>query len=260
MNIIGLTRVRNESEIITETLDHMATFCNKIIVYDDCSTDNTVQLCRSHIDVHSVICGTTWDHNRKRAEWQNRSLLLREGKKHAKPNDWFVYMDADERIEFDWVTLKYINPAVIGFRMKLFDYYITPEDIDLHYSKRQWLGPEYRNILMLFRNLPTLDYSSPDQREVHLRHNGTVISQGYVKHYGKAISVKQWEDTCNYYSTFFPKYSAKWQARKGKSVHIKSSFGNPLILWDQKDEKGIPLTPEIEKHNIYETVNNKPLA
>jgi hypothetical protein len=163
-------------------------------------------------------------------------------------------MDADERIEFPWDILSSV-PAVgmkeIGYRLKLFDYYITPEDVELHYTQRRYLGPEYRNILMIFRNLPTLDYSSPDQREVHLRHPGKVRNVGYVKHYGKAISLRQWNETCEYYGTYFPKYSAKWNARRGKAVHKVSSFGNKLITWDQKDEKGILLTKEIEKNSIY---------
>jgi hypothetical protein len=135
--------------------------------------------------------------------------------------------------------------------MKLFDYYITQSDIDKHYSQREFLGPEYRNILIAFRNLPTLDFSSPDQREVHLRSPGTVLNEGFVKHYGKAISVQQWEDTCMYYSRYFPKYSAKWNKRRGKAVHTVSSFGNQLIKWEEKDTKGFQLTKEIETHSIY---------
>ncbi len=125
--------------------------------------------------------------------------------------------------------------------MKLFDYYITPEDVGLRYSERKWLGPEYRNILMAFRNLPTLSYHAPDQREVSIGAQGRIVTAGYVRHYGKAISVEQWEATCEYYSRHFPKYSAKWEARKGKAVHVMSDFGNELIRWEERDEKGVDL-------------------
>ena len=125
--------------------------------------------------------------------------------------------------------------------MKLFDYYITPEDVGLRYSERKWLGPEYRNILMAFRNLPTLSYHAPDQREVGIGAQGRIVTAGYVRHYGKAISVEQWEATCEYYSRHFPKYSAKWEARKGKAVHVMSDFGNELIRWEERDEKGVDL-------------------
>lgn len=249
--IIGLTRVRNEQDIIQETLDHMAGFCDKVIVYDDASTDLTAEICKKHPITAFVIKNNFWDVNRARAEWQNRAALLKVGKMHAGPDDWFVYMDADERIEFDWTILEDLDRDTIGIRMKLFDYYITEEDVNIHYSKRMWIGPEFRNILMAFRNLSTLDYSSPDQREVHLRSPGTILNKGYVKHYGKAISVQQWEDTCEYYGTHFPKYSAKWNARRGKAVHAESSFGNVLITWSQRKRLGFPLTKHIEKFNIY---------
>jgi glycosyltransferase involved in cell wall biosynthesis len=251
MKIIGLTRVRNEQYIIQDTLDHMSEFCDKIVVYDDASIDRTPEICRYHPKVKEVISNKHWDSIRSRAEWQNRRELLNVSKQHAGPDDWFVYMDADERIEFPWDILEVFSNDVIGFRCKLFDYYITPNDIELHYSQRKYLGPEYRNILMIFRNLPTLDYSSSDQREVHLRDSRTVTSIGYVKHYGKALSLKQWNDTCEYYGRFFPKYSAKWNARRGKAIHRTSSFGNELITWDQKEIKGFPLTSEIEKNSIY---------
>lgn len=251
MKIIGLTRVRNEEDIICDTLDHMATFCDMIFVYDNASTDNTVTICKDHRAAPVIIEGQLWGADRARAEWQNRAELLRIAKHSAKPQDWFVYMDADERIEFDWRALKLVDENVIGVKMKLFDFYITPFDVDKHYSERQYCGPEYREIIMAFRNLPTLDYSSPDQREVHLRQKGEILHEGFVKHYGKGISIKQWEDTCEYYVNYFPKYSEKWKKRKGKAVHTTSSFGMPLIKWDEKEIKGILLTKEIERHSIY---------
>lgn len=251
MKIIGLTRIRNEQAIINDTLNHLSLFCDFVVIYDDCSADNTAEICKNHFAVKSIIHGKMWDKDRKRAEWQNRAELLKEGKKYASPDDWFVYIDADERIEFNFYKLLLMPKDVIAIRMKLFDYYITKDDKNLHYTEREFIGPEYRNIIIAFRNLPTLDYSSPDQREVHLRHKGKIIDCGYIKHYGKSVSIEQWEETCNYYSKYFPKYSAKWNKRKGKAIHTQSSFGNQLIKWEEKDKKGIPLTREIEKNSIY---------
>lgn len=239
--IYGLLRVRNEEKIIEDTLQHLAEFCNAVFVYDDCSTDNTYEICKNHPIVKSVVKGETWDVDRERAESENRQMLLEEAQKHADKNDWFVYIDADERIDFDWSIIPNLSLDIIAIRMKLFDFYITPEDVDKKYYDRKWIGPEYREIVIAFRNSPFLRYDHLDQREVSLG-NGKILSSGFVKHYGKAISVEEWENTCEYYSKYFKKYSEKWEKRKGKAIHYGySDFNNPLITWDEKEEKGIDL-------------------
>jgi glycosyltransferase involved in cell wall biosynthesis len=240
--ILGLTRIRNEAEIINDTLDHMSTFCDKVIVYDDCSTDNTVELCNSHPIVHHVIQGESWDSNRAVAEFENRHQLWLAANVILDPNDWFVYMDADEVLEFDWTTL---NDNLDAVRMRLYDFYITEEDKDKHYLEREWMGPEYRDILFAFRMGATTGWHGLDQRECSLWNNPfqplRIQTSGYVKHFGKAVSIQQWEDTCEYYATHFPMYSEKWNARRGKAIHTKSDFGRELIRWEDRHTKGIRL-------------------
>lgn len=240
MKIIGITRVRNESEIIKETLDHMSDFCDYVYVYDDYSEDNTVEICENHKIVKKLIKGLSWDSNRERAEFQNRQKLIDcvIDDQNINQDDWVIYMDADERIYFDFEKLKNYGD-IGGVKMRLFDFYITDEDKDLHYSERKYMGPEFRDILFMYKKKHIIGYHIPDQRECSLRPNTFIILDGYVKHYGKSISVKQWEDTCDYYSKHFPKYAKKWEERKGKAIHTKSDFGRPLITWDEKSNNDI---------------------
>lgn len=249
MSIIGLTRIRNESRIILDTLNHMSEFCDDIVVYDDASTDDTVKICKSHPKVIEVVESKDWNLNRAQAEYQNRQILLEAGQRHANQNDWFVYMDADERIDFEFEHLDRYD----AIRMKLFDVYITPSDAESHYTERNMIGPEYREIIMAFKNKPGIKYHMLDQREVTLTSDAKILCGGYVKHFGKGISIEQWEETCEYYAKSFPMYSDKWNLRRGRAVHTTSDFGNALIHWDKRDE-GFPLTKEIQMNDI-----NKPL-
>ena len=111
---------------------------------------------------------------------------------------------------------------------------ITEEDKENHYLERKSIGPEYRDILTLFRPNPNIKFFH--RTPVNVGDN--IVIQGYVKHYGKSISVKQWEDTCDYYINhlFEPQpggttISSKWEKRKGKAIHDESDFGNEFIEW-----------------------------
>lgn len=238
MKIRGLTKVRNEREIIKDSLDNWAGICTGgIYVYDDKSDDNTVEICKKHPAVVDVIEGDFWDPDREKAEWFNRQQVLMRAQQDADPDDWFVYFDADEHI-YNFESFGFFNtPGVKAIACRLYDFYITPEDVDKNYKERQWIGPEFRSIIFFFKNSPYLRYSLSDQREVTLEPDLQIPIHGDIKHYGKGFSVEHWDRTCDYYIKFWPKYSDKWRARKGKAIHsnMLSDFGNPLILW--KDRK-----------------------
>ena len=106
----------------------------------------------------------------------------------------------------------------------------SEDETDLGYRDRRWIGPEYRLILCLFRPTPRINFV----RRIPLGWAGTVMPAGEVRHYGKAISVDHWEQMCDYYATYVPRYAKKWRGRKGKAVHDKSDFGRPLILWEER--------------------------
>lgn len=245
MKLIGLTKVKNEEKIIKETLDHWGSLCTGgIYVLDDCSSDNTREICRKHPAVKDVIEIAVWDFNRERAEWFNRQTILDRAQKDANSDDWFVYFDADERLyNFD-VSLLFVN-HIDAIACELYDVYITPEDVDKNHNERQWVGPEFRTIVFFFRNSVHIGFDKPDQRIVNLPPNPEVVVNGVIKHYGKGISVEHWEETCDYYINFWPKYTEKWQKRKGKAVHdYISDFNNKLIKFQDVlngKEKGFSL-------------------
>jgi len=239
MIIRGLTKVRNEARIIKDTLDNWSSFCNGgIYVYDDCSEDNTVAICRAHSAVKHVHEGKFWDPDREKAEWFNRQVILLIAQQDARPDDWFVYFDADEHIYNFTAYELFDSPHVKAIACRLYDIYITPEDVEKPYTKREWIGPEFRTIVFFFRNSPYIKYDQPDQRIVTLGDVGSIPIHGNIKHYGKGFSVQHWEETCQYYIKWWPKYSEKWRARVGKAVHTDylSDFGNKLITWHDRSQ------------------------
>lgn len=93
--IIGLMAVRNESAIIVPCLRAMAEYTDAIIVLDDASQDNTIQMIESvakECRVAQIICKPKdmW----VRDERADKSSLLYAGR--ALGGTHFVLLDADE--------------------------------------------------------------------------------------------------------------------------------------------------------------------
>lgn len=233
--VAGLTRVRNESLIIKEHLDAMAEYCTGgIYVFDDCSTDNTVEICKAHPAVKSVIGVKEWDANTELAivEMHQRQALLDEAKKDNP--DWFVYLDADERLFYSFADLSDKYDIVVS---RLFDFYITEEDKDREYtgnlvSLRRLCGPECRGIVSIFKNTPGIKFTRKCSRNPESSVYHKTLYSGFIRHYGKAISIKDWERRCDFYINRAPEYEKIWSKRKGKAVHIESDFYRPLRTWN----------------------------
>lgn len=240
MKIVGITRIRNEEKVIGHTLNHLKSFCDTILVYDDCSNDNTVEVCKKNGIVSEVIENKIWEKDPKKRlelEGTQRDEVYRRCLNYNP--DWVYYFDADEFIEFHKPSLFGITANAI--RCRFFDFYITEEDVNKHFLERQYCGLEYREIITLFRpemglNFPHREPFIPNKKEFTL---------GKVKHYGKAVSVEEWEKTCDYYANHLYEVnngqliSEKWKKRKGKAIHKKSDFNTDLITWKQTDDTNL---------------------
>lgn len=232
MKIAGITRIRNEENIIKNTLDHVSKLVDDIYVYDDDSTDNTVKICNEHKSVKGVIKGEKWNPSpsgRSRAEGLYRQKVYELAVKNGA--DWVYYFDSDEYVEFADVDFSHNS-----YFFRLFDFYITKEDVNDNYLNRVYMGPEYRDIPMLFKVNPNIRFSGRIPSGI-----GKSVFGGYVKHYGKAISVEEWDKTCDYYINHRWKgvnkeLLTRWENRVGKAIHEKSDFGRPLITWSDKTD------------------------
>jgi hypothetical protein len=239
--LVAILRVRNEGLLLPDTLEHIGSFADSIVAYEDASVDNTFELLWQHPKVAAVIKNASWKpavDDRLISETRHRGLLLSLAQQLLSFK-WCMCCDADERYVGD--IREFVqsseNDAIGGVRIKLFDAYMTVNDCDPYeqgvqlMNFREWFGPERRDILMLWRNAPDVRYIGSDAREPVL--NGTKESRFFCQHYGKSLSVQHWEETCNYYVNHFPydPYGKKWEKRRGKAIHSESDFRNPLYRW-----------------------------
>lgn len=234
--IIGLVMERNEELILEDTLNHLAKFTDGLIVFDDASEDSSVEIAKLHPDVIEVIENKEWNKNRLVAETQNRQRLLEIAKKYDPL--WIFYADADERFVGDIKGFLMSLDALKydGIRISLFDAYLTVDDKKPYQGGklldfRHYFGSEKRDVLMIWRNKPEVRFEGLGMREPIVK--GNIIIKFYCQHFGKALSVDHWEETCDYYAKYVPPLAEKWRQRKGKAIHTESDFGTPLYTWEQ---------------------------
>lgn len=255
--LISLLRVRNESLILHDTLEHLSQFSDGIIAYDDCSTDDTFSILEQHPKVLAIIKNPVWASTvqaRLKAETLHRKKLM-DLALHYHP-EWLFCADADERYIGDIKRFIHSESSegIDGVRISLFDAYMTPSD-HLPYQNGQLMnfrknfGIERRDILMLWRAESQGYYKGLDCREPKLKKTN-IATMFFAQHYGKSLSIEHWENTCDYYINFFPfeTYGKKWSSRKGKGIHTVSDFETRLYEWgDELFQHAIPIHPLVSK-------------
>jgi len=236
--LIGITRVRNEALILPDALDYVGKNVDAIVAYDDASTDRTLEILGEHPKVALVVTNRSWEADieaRRIAEGRHRGLLLQTAREHLQ-FDWIFCFDPDERVTGDlrgFIEGMH-SSDYDGVRIQLFDAYMTPGDHAPYQADRElsgfrrFFGPERRDILMLWRN--RLEFIFAKREPSGVEHVRTGL---YCQHYGKALSVDHWEETCDYYIRHFPfdTYGRKWLERKGRAIHTQSDFMRPLYEW-----------------------------
>ena len=238
MKITSLLRVRNESLLLPDTLKHLSEISDEIFVFDDASKDNSIEICMSYPKVKTVIRNYFHNKDQSYVQTAQRHLLLEYAKRHSK-NKWFLSSDGDDRFIFDWDKLDgYDKDGYSAVSLRCFDTYMTKDDYDPYEKNnkledlREYWGPEYRDIALIFRgDKSKYDLTMMGQRQPNIE--GKIIDGGYLKHYGKCLSIEKWEEKCRYYIKSMPIFAEKWEDRKGKGVHEKSDFDRPLLTWKQ---------------------------
>jgi len=238
MKVVGLLRVRNESAIIQESLDHLAQYAQEIYVYDDQSEDDTVKICQAHPSVKEIIVNNNWSRDGSVVrQGEQRQAILELARYRSNPSpDWFIYMDGDERFEerftpevmenFLRIREKKGHLAVL---FRFFSFCITEEDKgdDIHYTQRRWVDPRYIFVPQIFRNRSKIHFTyGADKRVYGMTKNETFLSEYRIKHYGQARSLVHFQVKKKHYTTHMPVLAGLWEGKDG--------IYNPgnLVLWD----------------------------
>lgn len=94
MKIIGFMQFYNEEENLERALNSMKTFCDDFVLYNDGSTDNSMEIAKKFTD--NIIV-------KEKRDWLNeikhKSQLL-DMALNLKP-DWIFWLDADEMVSQD---------------------------------------------------------------------------------------------------------------------------------------------------------------
>lgn len=89
MNVVGVMRVKNEARWIQRSLESILPICDRVVVFDDHSTDDTPAICAA-FDRVELVASQFEGLN----EVRDKNFLL----SWAVPADWVIMVDGDEAL------------------------------------------------------------------------------------------------------------------------------------------------------------------
>jgi len=111
--IVALLPMRNESLIIAQCLKALSLYADAIVVFDDASEDNSVEIVESlakECKVEKILRKKVW----KRDESADRSLLLKAGREIGGTH--FITIDADEMFEATCLKDNYLRKRILALQ------------------------------------------------------------------------------------------------------------------------------------------------
>jgi len=88
--IVAMYRIKNEARWIEKSLKSISDICSEILILDDGSEDNTVEICRSFKSVKEIHCQSNLPFD----ETRDKNILLKMALKRNP--DFILTMDGDE--------------------------------------------------------------------------------------------------------------------------------------------------------------------
>ena len=255
--VAGLTS-KNEDWIIDKTLQSLNQYCDKIVVYDDGSTDNTENICRSY---DKVIWKVRPEHHPLQREEAKQRLELIEILKDQDP-DYVLLLDADEIPTPSIVNfIENINEDVALWRTRMINLWEDESKyrVDSYQTKFgttvNWdpfgASPWFKYVLMKMDKNVNYQYDLNVQKGGCSQYhpapenpNGIVKEQDdfYTIHYGKLCPTYLNGEKIEFYSKIEEKdgrgdLSSRldWHQEHGRVDTIQTKETDPLWFWGKED-------------------------
>ncbi|MFD0835492.1 glycosyltransferase family 2 protein [Mariniflexile aquimaris] len=158
--------VKNEADrYLREVLEHAIKYVDEVIIIDDASTDNSVQLCKE------VLKNTSFKiiQNKKSLFHKEYKLRKLQWKETLKMNpDWILFLDADEIFEnkiLDNIKSIINNKNIDVYKFRLYDMWN-----ETHYREDNLWCAHYKYKTFLIRYQPYFKYKFLKQDQHCGRH------------------------------------------------------------------------------------------
>jgi len=128
MDIHGITIVRDEADVIDQSLRTAAEWCDYIYVMDNGSTDGTWEIVRRLSgDLEPVVA---FQQDDRPFTESLRGVIFRHFRDNSAPGDWWCRLDADEfYIDDPRIFLRKVPPTYGNVWGSHFNFYFTDEDL-----------------------------------------------------------------------------------------------------------------------------------
>lgn len=163
MKIHGVALLKNEANEnrwLSTFITQMNLLCDRVVILDDCSTDDTAEICKAYgCEVHKNKT-SLWGVNELEARQKAWNLVIEK----ANDLDWIICLDCDELIPQEFFAylswnLKFMYDFdVDSIGLRLFDMWSKT-----HYRNDKWWTAHYRYWPMIVRYFNDKEYKWSDK-------------------------------------------------------------------------------------------------
>ncbi len=202
--IIAVLCVYNEQLNIDGCLTHLEPYVDKIVIFDDASTDDTVRIAKKHKKVVKIIENikkNKWD------EYNNRKTVLETAfSMSKKKNAWALCVDADERFELNFLkNLKTIAKNHTGSCINI-HFRELWDDVEHYRADGVW-GKKKKDLFFPLADNMTFNFRQEHHFPWHYQElNHKDIMLDYNLYHLKMIKPKDRKDRVKLYKNLDPEH------------------------------------------------------